>query len=121
MRPGPARASTPWPPRRRIGVVGDLHERGRLFGSRLGFDRPVDDPAEIEDGNLHDHHQPDQLPHDGLEFTPACQPATAASSFPLISALPWPSYCVTSNVARARPAWIPPMDAIRTGSRASTS
>ena len=65
MRAGPARMGALGPPRRRIRTVRGRHERGRLLGSRLGLDRPVDDPAEVNDGDLHDHHQPDQLPHYG--------------------------------------------------------
>ena len=52
---------------------------------------------------------------------PRNQPATWASSFPQISALPCLSNCVTSKLARAWAAWIPRVDEIRTGSPARTS
>jgi hypothetical protein len=59
-RPARMRPRTPWS---RIGIVRSGDERRGLLGARLRLDRPVDHPAEIEDGDLHDHHQPDQLPH----------------------------------------------------------
>ena len=34
---------------------------------RLGLDRPVADPGEIEDRKLHDQHQEDQLDHDAVK------------------------------------------------------
>ena len=64
VRAGPPRLPS-GPPPGRVRVIRIRHERRRLVGARLRLDRPVDDPAQVEDGDLHDHHQPDQLPHYG--------------------------------------------------------
>src|SRR6266545_7970468 len=120
MRPRPTGPAIGIPGRRATVVVGK-EDTGGLLGPGFRLDRPVDDPAEVKDGDLHDHHQPDQLPHYGVECTPENHPATWASSFPLNSSFPWLSYCVTSKVARARLDWTPRAEAMRTGSPASAS
>src|SRR5204863_2451812 len=122
VRAGPARP-TPRAPRRGRPVVVHNQRRDRLLTPRLGLDRPVDDPAQVEDGDLHDHHQPDQLPHDDCSLPPVfpSQPATAASSSPRTSSRPSASYWVTSSVALSRSRSTPRVVATRTGRPASTS
>src|SRR5262249_50106467 len=48
------RAPTGPPARRRAVIRRRQHDR--LLVLRLGLDCPVDDPAQIEDGDLQDHH-----------------------------------------------------------------
>src|SRR5439155_1313002 len=50
-----------------------------LVRSRLGLDRPPDDPAEIHDGNLQDDHQEDQLPHGAGSVAPPLSSITRPS------------------------------------------
>src|SRR6266536_1506878 len=45
-------------------------ERCAFLPARVGLDCPPDDPAEIEDGDLNDHHQPDQLPNGPASLAP---------------------------------------------------
>jgi hypothetical protein len=123
MRPRPTRPAI-WIPGRRATVVVGEKDTGGLLGPGFRLDRPIDDPAQVHDGDLHDHHQPDQLPHGGRSLAPVesgSQPATAASSLPLRSSRPRTSYCVSSKVALEAPRSTPRLLAIRTGRPPATS
>src|SRR4051812_17682569 len=69
-------ARVPWTKRGvRRTVVRARQSHDWLVMPRLCLDRPIDDPTQIEDGDLHDHHQPDQLPHDA-GILPPLSPST---------------------------------------------
>lgn len=71
MRPPAARRARPESGRldRRV-VVGDDGQERRLRRRRLGFDRPVDDPDQVEDRELEDEHQEDDLDHGAIVGAP---------------------------------------------------
>ena len=52
------------PPGPELRHLGGYQERGGLRRAAVGPHGPVDDEAEIDDGDLEDHHQEDELPHD---------------------------------------------------------